>query len=96
MAKVKREKTEIKSFQFNTIDVIISLIIVVLVIYVFYDYGSKLHFFPLIMGLGGIENALLGLRFFRNGHRLVGGVFLTASVSILFLAVVLAIDIFIL
>lgn len=94
MVDIKREKTEIKSFRFNIIDVIISLLIIALVIYAFYDYGSKLHFFPVILGLGGIENASLGLRFFRNGHRLVGGVFLTASLSILFLTAVLAVDIF--
>jgi|GEM_PF-2569183 len=94
MFDIKREKTDIKSFRFNVIDVIISFVIITLVIYVFYDYGNKLHFFPVILGLGGIENAFLGLRFFRNGHWLVGGIFLTASLSILFLAAVLAVNIF--
>lgn len=94
MIDIKREKTDIKSFRFNAIDVVISFVIIAMVIYVFYDYGSKLHFFPVILGLGGMENIVLGTRFYRNGHRLLGAVFLTASLSILFLAAVLAVNIF--
>jgi hypothetical protein len=90
----KKNSEKIKSIQFNFIDIGISIITLMLVLYSFYDYGSKLHFFPFIFGLGGIENFLISYKVFKIKKKFLGLIFLLASITLLSLAMLLGVDIY--
>jgi hypothetical protein len=94
MAVNKENSEKIKSIRFNFVDIGLSIITLIIALYSFYDYGSKLHFFPIIFGLGGISNFLIACKFFKVKNAFVGIIFFIASVTLLSLAIILAVNIY--
>jgi len=86
--KVKR-----RQFSYNIVDFILCILAIAFVVITFWDFGSRLHYFAVIFGLGGLENMYIGARIWLLKHKVAGSIFLAAGIGLLVLCTILSINI---
>lgn len=84
-----KEKESVKNFQFRIFDLLTSLAIIVSLVFVFLDYHGRPYLLMLILCLGGIENAYLGIRLFRAERRIAGGLLVIVAAGLLTIGLML-------
>lgn len=82
-----------RQFSFNIVDFILCILVIGFVIVSFWDLGGRLHYFPVIFGLGALENLFIGIRIWLINRKVIGTIFMIAGVGLLVLSVVLSISI---